>query len=273
MDGGQQRCPAVGGEGERQPVEVVVHQVELGRAGERVRDVHRLPDPPVEGGVLGVRSRDDAVQGGGGDGVEGGEQGDLVAAGHQPLGQQPGDLLPGSVVPRRRTPGDRPEQCDLHGIGDGELQTGPVQGEQGLQEGQGRLGALVLVQAARTQSVVAAAGREVVDRQPGAVAAEEPLEGQHGLRTVPVVAGGHHRLDQRLHQGGRLQRLLVPVVGDRYGMQPEPPLVADQPDVAGLDAALDGVPVQGLEAGPLPLRRVPAGSRPRSGPAASRALS
>ena len=120
-----------------------------------------------------------------------------------------------------------------------------------------------------SEAVVAAAGREVVDRQPVAVAPEEPLEGQHRLRTVPVVAGGHHGLDQGLHQRGRLQRLLVPVVGDRYGVQPEPPLVADQPHVAGLDAALDGVPVQGLEPGPLPLRRGPAGSRPRSGPAAA----
>ena len=53
---------AVRGEGERQPVEVVVDQVELGRAAERVRDVHRLPDAAVELGVLRVRPRADAVE-------------------------------------------------------------------------------------------------------------------------------------------------------------------------------------------------------------------
>ena len=39
-------------EGQRQPVEVVVDEVELARALERVRDVQRLPDPPVERAVL-----------------------------------------------------------------------------------------------------------------------------------------------------------------------------------------------------------------------------
>ena len=135
-----------------------------------------------------------------------------MPARHQPLGQQAGDLLPGSVVPRRRPPGDRPQQADLHaGLAIRRLQAGPVQGEQGLQEGQGRLGALVLVQPVASEAVVAATGGEVVDRQPETVAAQEPLEGQHRLRRVPVVAGGHHGLDQGLDQRGRVQRLLVPV--------------------------------------------------------------
>ena len=43
------------GEGQRQPVEVVVHQVELARPVERVGDVQRLPDPAVQLRVLGVR--------------------------------------------------------------------------------------------------------------------------------------------------------------------------------------------------------------------------
>ena len=48
MDRGEQRRPAVGGEGQRQPVQVVVHEVELGRARQGVGDVHRLPDPAVQ---------------------------------------------------------------------------------------------------------------------------------------------------------------------------------------------------------------------------------
>ncbi len=49
-------------ERERQPVEVVVHDVELAGARERVRDVQRLPDPSVRLRVLGVAVRDDAVE-------------------------------------------------------------------------------------------------------------------------------------------------------------------------------------------------------------------
>ena len=46
-----------GVERERQPVEVVVHEVELARAVQRVRDVQRLPHPAVDAGVLGVAVR------------------------------------------------------------------------------------------------------------------------------------------------------------------------------------------------------------------------
>ena len=46
-------------QGQRQPVDVVVDQVELRRAGEGVADVHGLPDPAVPGAVLRVpRGRD-----------------------------------------------------------------------------------------------------------------------------------------------------------------------------------------------------------------------
>ncbi len=114
MDGRHHRRPRVLAEGERQPVEVVVHQVELARPGQCVRDVQRLPDPAVQLGILRVAVRADAVESGRRHRVERGEERDIDSSRDQPLGQQAGDRLPRPVVPGRRAPGDRREHGELH---------------------------------------------------------------------------------------------------------------------------------------------------------------
>ena len=62
VDRRHQRRPGEAGEGQRQPVEVAVDEVELARALEAVGDVQRLPDPAVERAVLLVRPLGDAVE-------------------------------------------------------------------------------------------------------------------------------------------------------------------------------------------------------------------
>ena len=89
-------------------------QVELGRAAERVRDVERLPDAPVDVVVLLVGPLADAVEPREGDRVQRGEQRDVDAALREPVGQQPRHELPRPVVARRRAPRDRSEQRELH---------------------------------------------------------------------------------------------------------------------------------------------------------------
>jgi hypothetical protein len=62
-------------------------------------DVQRLLHAPVERGVLRIAVRHHGIQGRGRDGVARREEGDVVAGGDQPLGEQPGDAL----IPRDRS--------------------------------------------------------------------------------------------------------------------------------------------------------------------------
>ena len=52
MNGRDERRLNVRGEGEGQPIEVVVDEVEFARTRQRVRDVQRLPDAAVHRGIL-----------------------------------------------------------------------------------------------------------------------------------------------------------------------------------------------------------------------------
>jgi len=81
-------------ERDRQPVEVIVDDVEVARALERMRDVQRLPDPSVEGRVFGVAVRAHAVQLRGGLGVERRIERHVDTARVQPGGEQARRLAP-----------------------------------------------------------------------------------------------------------------------------------------------------------------------------------
>ena len=106
------------------------------------------------------------------DRVQGGEQRDVDAAGDQPVGEQAGDLLPRSVVDaagcaRRSVRAARPSRRR----GQRAPAARPRRAPAAPAGGQRRLGALVVVQRLGAEAVVAAAGGEVVDRQPEPVAA------------------------------------------------------------------------------------------------------
>ena len=77
------------------------------------------------------------------------------------------------------------------------------------QEGQGRLGPLVQVDAVFLEAVAAAAGLGVVEVQPQVVAAQEPLEGEPGLLEPERVVGGVVGLEAGRDGGVGLDRLLV----------------------------------------------------------------
>ena len=62
MDRGHHRRLCEFREGERQPVEVVVDQVELRRAAQGVSDVERLPHSPIDLALLLVGPLADPVQ-------------------------------------------------------------------------------------------------------------------------------------------------------------------------------------------------------------------
>ena len=112
---GDERRPDVGGEGEGQPVEVVVDEVEVAGARQRVGHVERLPDAPVHRGVFGVALGADPVEGRRGLRIERREQRHVDAPRDQSLREEARDLFPGAVVSRRRTPGHRAQEADLHG--------------------------------------------------------------------------------------------------------------------------------------------------------------
>ena len=114
MDGRHHRGPRMLAEGQRQPVEVVVHQLELTRPGQCVRYVQRLPDPAVQSGVLSVAMRADTVEDGRRHRIERREQGDVDPPGDQPLREQAGDRFPRPVVLGRCAPGNGREHGDLH---------------------------------------------------------------------------------------------------------------------------------------------------------------
>jgi len=67
--------------------------------------------------------------------------------------------------------------------------------QQGLEKGQRRLRALILVLAVGMQAVSTTARRWVVDEQVQVVAPKEPLKGASGF-LVPKLVPGHRRADK-----------------------------------------------------------------------------
>ncbi len=113
MDRRDQRSLRERLERERQPVEVVVDDVELVGALERMGDVECFPDSAVDGRVLRVAGGADAVELRRRLRVEGREERHVDAARVEPGGDQPGDTLPRPVVTRRCPPRDRAENRDF----------------------------------------------------------------------------------------------------------------------------------------------------------------
>src|SRR6478752_4370342 len=99
--------------------------------------------------------------------------------------------------------------------GDAALKAGTLQREEGLQVGQAGLGAFVGVHTLWPQTVVTTAGSEVIDRDALVVAPQEPLEGPHRLAAVLPTTGVDRRLDQRLHEGGGVNGLLIALLSRR----------------------------------------------------------
>ena len=97
------------------------------------------------------------------------------------------------------------------------------------------------------EAVVAATRGEVVDRKLKPVAAQKPLEGVHGTTGVSLSAGGRVRLDLRLNQGGRVQRLFVTVTGRRLSTAAA--VMTDQAHIRTVAAQLARIPVQGAHPG------------------------
>ena len=78
-----------------------------------------------------------------------------------------------------------------------------------MQEADGALGTLVLVDVRHAHAVAAAAGREVVQRQAEAVGAEEPRERLAHAAQVVRVFGHRVRAAEREHERRRIDGLLV----------------------------------------------------------------
>ena len=86
MDGHDHGGVREAGVRQGQEVEVVVDEVELVRLLEDLRDVQPLPDLGVEGAVFLIAGGGDRLQAGCGQGVRGGEQGDVDTAADESLG-------------------------------------------------------------------------------------------------------------------------------------------------------------------------------------------
>ena len=102
------------GQGERQPVEVTVHQVEVAGTGDRVPDVQRLGDAPVDAGSSsyprGITASRVAVVS---------ESAVANSVTSTPRATRPSvsrlvTQLPRPVVAGRRAPGDRGEHGEFH---------------------------------------------------------------------------------------------------------------------------------------------------------------
>ena len=112
MDRGDHRCRDEIAVRERQEVEPVVDDVELAGALEHRGDVQALCDLGVDRRILRPARRRGGMQAGRGDRVCSGEQRDVMAGRHQPLGEQRRELLPRPVVTRRCPPRDRRQHGD-----------------------------------------------------------------------------------------------------------------------------------------------------------------
>src|SRR5215211_6658474 len=129
-------------------------------------NMETFPDASVQILVLFITARGHAVERRGSLRIERGEQRHINPAAYQPIGEQAGHLFPRAVMLGWSAPRDRPEKRDFHlRPGDAALQPGALQREQRLQIGQGGFRTLVGVQTLRPESVMTAAGGEVVDRK------------------------------------------------------------------------------------------------------------
>ena len=98
--------------GQRQEVEAVVHDVEVGGALEHGRNVNALGNLRLDGRVLGPTPGDGTDEFGVGDRVGDREERHVVTELDQSFGEKRGEELPRAVVTGRRTPGDRRENSD-----------------------------------------------------------------------------------------------------------------------------------------------------------------
>jgi hypothetical protein len=104
------------GEGQGKPIEVVVDQVEIARAGKRVSDVECFPDAAIHRRILGVASGADPVENRRGLRVERREERHVDTSCDQSLCEETRHLLPGPVVAWRGSPGDRTQESNLQDV-------------------------------------------------------------------------------------------------------------------------------------------------------------
>ena len=96
---------------QRQEVEAVVNDIELGGPLEGIRDVQALADLGIDVGILRVRPRHNGGETAGRPRIAAREQRHVDSALDQALGEQRGELLPRAVRPRR----DSPRHGSQHG--------------------------------------------------------------------------------------------------------------------------------------------------------------
>ena len=89
---------------ERQKVKMIVNQIELLSLLEDLRNMQAFPDLRIQGAILRVGARSNRTERGIGERVGRCEQGHVVPARSQSLGQVPYHRLPGAVMARRGAP-------------------------------------------------------------------------------------------------------------------------------------------------------------------------
>ena len=114
VHGRDERRTAMLREGEGEPVEVTVNEVELAGPRQGVRDVHGLGDPAVRRGIVGVSLRAYAVEPSRGNRIQGRKQCHVDPCSHQPVREQTRDLFPWPVGARRSSPRNGPQESDFH---------------------------------------------------------------------------------------------------------------------------------------------------------------
>ncbi len=89
---------------ERQPVEMIVHKLELAGPGQRMRNMQSLPDPAVQLSILCIAMRADTVESRRRHRIERCEESHVNASRYKPFSEQARDRLPRPVVLGRRPP-------------------------------------------------------------------------------------------------------------------------------------------------------------------------
>ena len=113
-------------------------------------------------------------------------------------------------------------------------------------EGQRGFGALVRVEVGLAETVAAASCCEVVERAVEPIAAQEPVERIARSRCMLAVARRGERGELGLDEGGRFQRLLVPLT--RAGLVTVPPMMPREAKHALVEARFVAQPCERLEA-------------------------
>jgi hypothetical protein len=99
--------------GQGQEVVIVVDQVELACMFHQFGDVEALDNLGFLRGVFLIAAVDDGAEFGAGEGIGGGEKGDVPAAAGKAFADVGGDGFPGAVLARGRPPGDGGEDGDF----------------------------------------------------------------------------------------------------------------------------------------------------------------